>query len=195
LQIRVPSPTSHISLLFGVGQAWLGSSYPVVQCISPRETPEVTYIDDEEQEEEEEEERRARLVTDRVSEVSVLVTAYRSLLHPYHHVRPPVPLHWETVNHRAYGLGDTHPRTTNYSSVSRHSRIHSNRHAELSSSLQAQPRRHRVKWFRDRIVTACFREKFSKFWRLNLSGPSADVFPSQQMGLDRIGSGSILLYL
>jgi len=41
---------SHISLLIGVGQVWLGSSYlAVVQGTSPRETPEVTDIDEEEQ--------------------------------------------------------------------------------------------------------------------------------------------------
>jgi hypothetical protein len=35
---------SHISLLIGVGQVWLGSGYPVVQGMSPRETPGMDFI-------------------------------------------------------------------------------------------------------------------------------------------------------
>ena len=75
--------------------------------MSPRETPEVTYIDDEEQEEGGEEEGRVDQ-------------------------RPPSIWAWGSSSH--FGT----PKTTNYSSFSRHSRINLNRHIELSSSLKVQ---------------------------------------------------------
>ena len=110
--------------------------------MSPRETPEVTYIDDEEQEEGGEEEGRVDQ-------------------------RPPSIWTWGCP--------------LRYSEDNKLFRLLTPLSNQLESSYRAielvesAARRHRVKWFGDRlkIVTACFRDERPEFSRLNLSGSSA----------------------